>query len=370
MEAIGKKTWVNVISMGIENKLWLGRLQTYAEKRGVSKDLIDWSSMDSTLNYNELKTIIRELISSKIPDILDNFQSWQDRNEAQEQESQNEHIKQEEERILTEIKENVNTDLDAYYSQLYDYTKVVQGSEWIHGLVLIGSPAIGKTRQIMRKMNDIVLIAGHITPLSLFLILSENPNKTIVIDDPSDIWRNLDSHSILLQALQTEKKRFIRWQSTILEKLKKPPIAEFNGKVVIIANEIPNGQEVLLSRCLLRRLAFSFEQRAKLLVAFSKQEGIYLPICEHAIKLCNSANQDRVNFRLLLKANEFHKQNLDWASFLMEELEIDEVTKVFLEVEAKPLSVNDKIKEFRERTGYSRRSYFLYKKVQKVQGII
>ena len=343
--------------MGEVNQLWLGRLKNLAIKRGVETDLIDWRSLDWELTYPELKTQVKEILDTLKPDIEEIIRSNLDKWEAEESENRAEHIKAEEERILSEIKTETH-ELGSFYQQLNDYVSVLSDSEKIHGLICIGSPSTGKSRQIIGMVDNAVVVSGHITPLSLYKTIYENSDKTIIIDDPTTLLESQDSVGILLQALQTEKTRIVQWLSTYLSKLDMLTKTPFTGKVVIIANSIPKEMEVLLSRCLLRKIAFSFEERAKLLSAFSKQEAIPIEISEYALKLCNKANQDRVNFRLLLKANEFHKKSLDWKEFLMESLEIDEVDKAILEIDSKPLSTSDKIKEFRERTGFCRASWF------------
>jgi hypothetical protein len=343
----------------------IGRLKAFVAKQakihGFDEQSLDVvAHYDSKLTYQENKAHIKKLIGSQISEVIDDFKSWSERNEAQAQENRNEHIKAEEERILSEMKTETNQ-LGSFYQQLHDYISVLSGSEKIHGLIILGSPSIGKTRQVLSQIDNAVVLAGHITPLSLFKTIYENSDKNIVIDDPTTLLESQDSVGILLQALQTEKTRIVQWLSTHLAKLDMLTKTPFSGKIVIVANSIPKEMDVLLSRCLLRRIAFSVEERAKLLVAFSKQEGITLEISEYALKLCNKANSDRVNFRLLLKANEFHRKSLDWKEFLMESLEVDEVLKVLLDLEHEPISVKDKVEKFKEITGLSRASYFRLK---------
>jgi hypothetical protein len=342
------------------NKLWLERLQSYATKKGIEPDLIDFKSMDWSLSYQEMKNALRKQIKDMIVDLDVDFKSWKEKNESQANERQINHIQEEESRILSEIKTETQ-ELSSFYNQLRDYVSVLTKSDKIHGLVVRGSPSIGKTRQLLGMIDNAVILAGHITPVMLYQTIYQNSDKILIIDDPSMLLENIDSVGILLQALQTEKDRIVQWQSTYLQKLDMLTKTPFSGKVVLVVNDLPKDMEVLLSRCLLRNLSFSFESRAKLLIAFSKQEGISLELSEYAISLMNRANEDRVNFRLLLKANEFYKQNLNWREFLNEELEIDENARIFMEIEAKSLSVADKVKEFKEKTNLSRASYFRLK---------
>ena len=144
-----------------------------------------------------------------------------------------------------------------------------------------------------------------------------------------------------------------------MDKTGIPSKSEFNGKIVITTNELPD-DDVLLSRCFTKEVKFTLKERINLLREFAEQEKIPTELVDYITLLANGGNAEQINFRFLLKANEFHNQN-SWKEFIDEELAITPEIKAIIDITSIMSKTNDQIKEFRERTGYQRSAFFKYK---------
>lgn len=248
--------------------------------------------------------------------------------------------------------------IDKPYEKLREYTEVLKRSRKIHGLIVVGCQGIGKTIKVKEYLPEHIFLAGRISAFKLYDILNTYPDSIFIIDDPNDIFQNNDSYGLLLQALQTEEVRTVNWQSFAVQKNKLPATITGTWKIVIITNKIPQGKDVLLSRCLVRKIEFSLKERIALMIEFSKMEGISPEIMDYIKILATGANAEKINFRLLLKANEFWKLKQSWKTYICEELEIANHVKVMLDLESQNIPVGEKVQKFISETGFSRRTYF------------
>ena len=90
-----------------------------------------------------------------------------------------------------------------------------------NGLCAYGSKGgLGKTRVILQTLRKErvrpLVLNGHITPLSLFTNLYENPDAVVFLDDSDALFRNLPALGILRTALwgETNEKRLVTYNSS------------------------------------------------------------------------------------------------------------------------------------------------------------
>jgi hypothetical protein len=91
-------------------------------------------------------------------------------------------------------------------SVVRDLVRGVAG-QYATGLYLYGSPGTAKTHTVRTVLDEefggqYVYKRGHITPMGLFELLSDNRDRVIVLDDVSRIFRNETALQILLAALE------------------------------------------------------------------------------------------------------------------------------------------------------------------------
>lgn len=131
----------------------------------------------------------------------------------------------------------------------------------VHLLVLVGMPGIGKSSKVLEHIQQMGLVenihfqyeAGYMTPLAMFRSLAQvrilaRP-KLIIYDDIDSILKNKVSVGILKGALADVRGiRTVSYKSTTSKD--KDQSFEFDGKVIIILNDISNNEfiESLLDR--------------------------------------------------------------------------------------------------------------------------
>lgn len=117
---------------------------------------------------------------------------------------------------------------------------VVKGP--INSLIISGDPGIGKSWNVMKKLeeyeetNDVVvnLVRGHITPFQCYqtLLTYSSSNCITVFDDSDGVFENNSSLNLLKAASETFNQRKLSWISGAAD------IQEFffEGKLLILTN--------------------------------------------------------------------------------------------------------------------------------------
>lgn len=114
--------------------------------------------------------------------------------------------------------------------------------------------------------GDYVYRSGHITPLSLYILLYENRGRTIIFDDIEELFKNDTAVGILKAALWPIKGKRIVTYTTTSDKIGDTPQEfEFYGGVILLANKIPREDsptiQALSTRGLVIRINLTFKQK-------------------------------------------------------------------------------------------------------------
>lgn len=136
------------------------------------------------------------------------------------------------------------SDLDARYASTESYIeKISKGL--IRSLIINGPPGVGKTYSVdtyLKKYssNNYTMIAGQMTPLSLYghLYKNKDQGKVLVLDDIDNVFKKIEGVNILKAAMDTKKTRTISWSSStnLLGALGIPSTFDFSGGVILISN--------------------------------------------------------------------------------------------------------------------------------------
>jgi len=102
-----------------------------------------------------------------------------------------------------------------------------------------GQAGIGKSRSTLElakllNLNDIVCLAGHITPLKFFELLENNPNSVFIIDESSQILNNNPELIHLLRSALYDSR--IVWYSSFKNESGQQIVREVNFRGSIIFN--------------------------------------------------------------------------------------------------------------------------------------
>jgi len=244
----------------------------------------------------------------------------------------------------------------------------------INSLVCVSRTGIGKTYatlNILRKQGkEYAYKNGFSTALSLYQYIYDNRDKLIVIDDLTDnIFKDKKIIAILKACLYGESnKRFVNYDTTS-DKLSVPNRFEFTGKVIILANEIGNKHsedfKALISRGIFFEMSYSFKETISIaykIIRNNKLTDKQNVRIKQIIK-DNVTSVCEFNFRKLEHLIEMVKFDMSKAEELfINSYKVDEDTRLVEQLIQRASPVKDQAREFTEKTGKSRRTYFTIKK--------
>jgi hypothetical protein len=111
-------------------------------------------------------------------------------------------------------------------------------------LVILGNGGLGKSYEVER-LHNVHRFVGKTSPFKLFTTLREEPDLSVIFDDVYALLRNKDCMDLMKQLLHRKEERTIHWST---DKLSHDETTfTYYGKVMIIANSLPAGNEDLIA---------------------------------------------------------------------------------------------------------------------------
>jgi len=346
------------------------------EYNEIDKEAIDFRSIIAvTESYYENVERILEWFRENgyaIPKSAKEIKEEAERKELEALRKEEEYYKKERDKAIAKIKKSYAPELEKHYKDLYDMVEVLVKSKNIHGLIVYGSAGLGKTFNVIYKLEkmkeeghniEYELVTGHITALQLYQLLYQNKEKIVVIDDIADIFKDDTAKGILLSALWgVNNKRIIRYYSTS-SKLKAPSLFEFKGKIIFITNEL-KGFKALKSRCFKFNLEFDNDTILKIMYELAKKKNVDFEVVDFIKEEVDKNKSIKLNLRIFEQAKEFWMHSKDWKRLLRLELLLNynKGYRIVSELVARDdLTEKEKVRIFMEETGLSRATYFRYK---------
>src|SRR3989338_860168 len=356
-------------------------------QKGINKNRQDydamWRNAITNLEY-------MEILGNMIKDIAKedkNFQflgdymkalSQKPREEVKKIDSKGEQFKKETQYYSEEFKKSlemlkkIKSDrISQHYFILQEYTKLLAKTKKIFGLLVEGSTGRGKTFQILNSVlglglnldKDFVVLTTYITPLEFYHFCYTNKDKLIVIDDVQEIFKDKATIGVILSFLwSATPTRTVEWHSTTA-KLKTP--AQFNptGKMIIVSNKIPEEIASVKSRCLNYSIEFTHSEILEIIYEVCKVSNIPMEIADFIRDNTDMTTSDDVmNLRLPIKLYEIYKHNKEnWQKLAKAQLNTDREIIILKEILGSSLSKVQQIKEFYERTGRHRSTFYRWK---------
>ena len=364
------------------NKFHRKNIERILKKFGVPSDVIDISaSWDSSLsaeeNYSKIKEMAKTFGNSDKA-LEENYDSgeekyYEDLQIQEEKKRIQEQIKKE----FQEIMKKETSDLKLYYFTLERYIETVLKSKHIHGLFITGKAGLGKSFTVMKTLSkkdeiEFKAILGNISPLELYHTLYDFRDGVLVFDDTQALLKNNQSMSLILSAMWNPTgHREVSWLTTS-KKLKCPSSFEFKGKIIFIANEIPHQIEPTISRCLVYKLEFTRNEILKIMLEIAKQSHPILSK-EERIKIWewirDNTDETTLNFdlRLQKKIETLYIYNKDcWEELAKKLIQRDEDLVLIKQLQESYSMVKNQVKEWVERTGKSRATFFRKKQLLEI----
>lgn len=114
------------------------------------------------------------------------------------------------------------------------------------GFYLYGRAGTSKTYTVRTTLDDLNKSyhyhIGHLTPIGLFQLIAENPNKILILDDIGQIFSSPIAKAILLAALGTQPSGF---REVSYRKANETLKVRFTGSIIAISNLQLHGDGVM-----------------------------------------------------------------------------------------------------------------------------
>jgi hypothetical protein len=260
------------------------------------------------------------------------------------------------------------------YGMMTDYIQLIQDSEKLKSLVLVGDQGLGKSTFILNELKqkkiEFAYYNNYTTALAFYQLVYKNRDKMIVLDDIDNLLNDGKAVAIL-KAITDTKKAYVTYESNSDKMGSVPKSFIFEGKVVILTNRISGSDKLLslLDRAIYRRVSLTLEEKKALIVPISMAN---YKLTEAEAREIEAFVIDRVercgefSFRTICRVCEFYLHNQSsWMKMADEELKPNEEWVLIGELEATFSSVGEQVREWIRITGKSRATFFNIKKKMK-----
>lgn len=366
-------------------------IEKICHKYNVNPQQIDTKALwDNTLtkkeNYKKLRQEIRKHSNNKVKTSeyykeIDKYQQQQQEHNKETIQKEKQELQEKQRKAIKKIARNKNTNIAKHYKELRELIKTTSNKH-SNALIVKSKAGLGKTYQTLQTLqeqnktlnDDYIYINTYATPLEFYRTLYRNKDKLIILDDIEGVLKNKRTIGMLKSALwSTSGEREIQYRSSKLPS-DLPDRFNFDGQVIILCNELKlSGEDIeaLKNRCLYHELNFSHKEKLEIMSKLGNKDlGKNLnkkekqEILKYIEKVITPAH--RFNLRNYMKSLEIYKHNPSyWKPLVKEQLEYEkkEELETLLEIMDKGYSTTkEEIKEFQEKTGKSRRTYYNYKK--------
>jgi len=116
--------------------------------------------------------------------------------------------------------------------------------------------------QINQSKGDYVVIKGHSSDASLYRILFEHRDRTIIFDDCDSVLKGGSSLDLLKAALDSYDDRWVHWRTEKAGDTDLPSCFKFNGMIIFVTNlPLHRIDEAVRTRCFKVDLSMTKPQR-------------------------------------------------------------------------------------------------------------
>lgn len=232
--------------------------------------------------------------------------------------------------------------------------------------IFLGRAGTGKTylAEETLKGKKAKFTGGTITPLSLYKFLYENNKKNMVLvfDDTAGLMKSTNAYALLLGVLANGKAS---WDSTT-GKLKNIPLEfDFKGGIIFIANKlICENEEAIRSRSLVYEIEFTYEEMINMMYNIAEKEG-GVDIVDF-IKENTDRSTINLNLRTQQHIKNLKRYNKNWKEIAKGLLNKNEELSLLISCLKKYNMIYQAEREFCDKTGKSRRTFYRYKQFLEV----
>lgn len=265
-----------------------------------------------------------------------------------------------------------------HFEAIRELLDVLVASDEVHVLAIESAPGLGKSSTIEAALQVMGAhyrsVGSYSTALHLYNTLSTaSRNEILILDDCAGLFTNDVSMAILKGATWASAghggERRVRWGSTTA--LKVVDEFSFQGKLILIANHIPRGEDTkaFLQRALHLRVDLSDKELAELLIEAANSERHFedvtlaAEVSSYLVKNLSRYNSSEINIRTLRKGYEIAKHKPQtWQTLLEKILPKTTPDDIVQQLSKSSMSVVEQAKEFARVTKMSERSFYYHRK--------
>lgn len=308
----------------------------------------------------------------------------QELEKAKAEKARIEQQQKEETEIIQKWKQQFNPNMiiksPAYYT-MEKYIEMVC-SKHINFCIIQSDGGLAKTWSsnaiLQQKSNKYATYNSFTSPLEFYNFLYDNSDDVdILIDDCEGIWDSKAIISLLKNATELDGNRVISWNSTTSKLEGRNTKKVFTSRIILLTNVLPSKEKnshigALLSRALVERLNFSYQEKLDVILEVSKREYKSMTGEERQevfeFLKRHSSPTTELSIRTLIKLYKFHlfaKEQGNKELFcklgvgILKAPEHKEI--VYQLVTKAEKSVKDQIEEYVAKTGRSRADFFRVK---------
>jgi hypothetical protein len=256
--------------------------------------------------------------------------------------------------------------------------------------IIVSEGGLGKTYLVKtlceEKCPDYKYFSGHMTPKQVYSFLYDNPDKIIVFDDIEDLLKNDKTVGILKGALWSVKNnKKVSYAATERDGSSLLLDFEFIGGIIILLNKIPRDKNpivrALKSRSLYYEIHLNYRQKLKIMEQILRKDSFY-----YLIK-CELSNEEReklikdlrentspvienFNYRTMEKLVMYYSytkkmypdQPNRYIDLHNHTIQKNEEKELVYKLKKSGLSIKSQLREFIEKTGKSRATFYRVKK--------
>ena len=256
---------------------------------------------------------------------------------------------------------------------------LVTARGFANATILVGDGGLGKTYLTLDTIKsnfepeDWDYKSGFTTPLALYKYLYHNrTRKVLVLDDVEGLFEDHKSINLLKCATwDVGGQRLIQYDTTSEKANDVPRDFILTTKLVILANKIPNEDDINVSALLSRAIKYevNFSHKVKLEIikkVLDKRDGIddsQRQLCYEIITKNTTEATRNFNLRTMERLISFLKYKPEKAEALFKEtLEVDENKEAYLAAVKSSKVVNEQVAKFIELSGKCRKTFYNIKK--------
>lgn len=261
------------------------------------------------------------------------------------------------------------------FGELEDFIEMFREKE-VDFMALKGNPGTGKSHMVKEIIDvgepgermgeeEALYINTHLTPLQAYKLLFEYRDDPIIIDDIETLVKNLKLRSLFKQVGETQKRKWLQWQSTTTKLDNTPRNFSTTSNLLIISNEFSSNvvnKRALLDRGFLlefKPVKSELVEKMREMVESSNIKG-GKDVLDFLLEFFDVS--DKINLRTLYKGLKLKKWGKDWKSRILRMLNVKKEKAIIPELEERYETVKEACEEWQRITGRCEKTYYNYKK--------